>query len=187
MADGRWWSRSRRWRVRRVTSTSLGSIPVMNCFVHDDRPALGICVSCNRGLCHECAADLPSGLACRDRCEDRVRRIADYLNRSIELSPAAFASLRSVKRQRVIAAMILLALGVVALALGYVEFAQYDEVGPFFFWGVVMSLLGVISLLFAVRFPGKDNCAPGHCRKCDYDLTGNRSGTCPECGTPFRL
>ena len=24
---------------------------------------------------------------------------------------------------------------------------------------------------------------PGHCQKCDYDLTGNESGICPECGT----
>lgn len=24
---------------------------------------------------------------------------------------------------------------------------------------------------------------PGHCRKCQYDLTGNVSGVCPECGT----
>ena len=24
----------------------------------------------------------------------------------------------------------------------------------------------------------------GHCRKCGYDLTGNVSGRCPECGTP---
>lgn len=24
---------------------------------------------------------------------------------------------------------------------------------------------------------------PGHCLKCDYDLTGNESGVCPECGT----
>jgi len=24
---------------------------------------------------------------------------------------------------------------------------------------------------------------PGQCRKCDYDLTGNVSGVCPECGT----
>lgn len=24
----------------------------------------------------------------------------------------------------------------------------------------------------------------GHCRMCGYDLTGNVSGVCPECGTP---
>ncbi|MCC6359748.1 MAG: hypothetical protein IT450_13465 [Phycisphaerales bacterium] len=27
--------------------------------------------------------------------------------------------------------------------------------------------------------------APGCCKKCGYDLTGNVSGTCPECGTPL--
>jgi hypothetical protein len=27
---------------------------------------------------------------------------------------------------------------------------------------------------------------PGHCRKCGYNLTGNVSGRCPECGTPVR-
>lgn len=25
---------------------------------------------------------------------------------------------------------------------------------------------------------------PGHCRHCNYDLTGNVSGICPECGNP---
>lgn len=25
--------------------------------------------------------------------------------------------------------------------------------------------------------------APGRCNRCDYDLTGNESGVCPECGT----
>ena len=24
---------------------------------------------------------------------------------------------------------------------------------------------------------------PGHCQNCEYDLTGNVSGVCPECGT----
>jgi hypothetical protein len=27
---------------------------------------------------------------------------------------------------------------------------------------------------------------PGHCRKCGYNLTGNVSGVCPECGTKIR-
>jgi predicted amidophosphoribosyltransferase len=25
----------------------------------------------------------------------------------------------------------------------------------------------------------------GHCLRCNYDLTGNVSGVCPECGTPI--
>lgn len=31
------------------------------------------------------------------------------------------------------------------------------------------------------RFTAEDT----RCRKCDYDLTGNVSGTCPECGSPI--
>jgi len=31
------------------------------------------------------------------------------------------------------------------------------------------------------RFP------PGHCQHCGYDLTGNTSGTCPECGSLIRI
>jgi hypothetical protein len=27
---------------------------------------------------------------------------------------------------------------------------------------------------------------PGHCQKCGYDLTGNVSGVCPECGTAVK-
>jgi len=26
---------------------------------------------------------------------------------------------------------------------------------------------------------------PGHCQQCGYNLTGNTSGICPECGTPI--
>jgi predicted amidophosphoribosyltransferase len=24
---------------------------------------------------------------------------------------------------------------------------------------------------------------PGHCQRCNYDLTGNTGGVCPECGS----
>jgi hypothetical protein len=30
----------------------------------------------------------------------------------------------------------------------------------------------------------REKLQPGKCRKCGYDLTGNQSGLCPECGTP---
>ena len=29
--------------------------------------------------------------------------------------------------------------------------------------------------------------SPGHCRKCGYNLTGNVSGRCPECGQTIEL
>lgn len=34
----------------------------------------------------------------------------------------------------------------------------------------------------AVLFVRRRAIPPGHCRSCEYDLTGNESGICPECG-----
>ena len=31
----------------------------------------------------------------------------------------------------------------------------------------------------------RPRCRPGYCHECDYDLTGNVSGICPECGSPL--
>ncbi len=44
----------------------------------------------------------------------------------------------------------------------------------------VVLLVPAIVLAFRRRQLG-----PNHCRQCTYDLTGNLSGVCPECGTPI--
>lgn len=46
--------------------------------------------------------------------------------------------------------------------------------------GWLFCVLGIVSLT-ASRLSRRPR--RGHCRKCDYDLTGNTSGICPECGT----
>ena len=45
----------------------------------------------------------------------------------------------------------------------------------------VLLVIGVSTALlwYRDRRPPK-----GHCQNCDYDLTGNVSGVCPECGEP---
>ena len=37
---------------------------------------------------------------------------------------------------------------------------------------------------YRARKPRHKPVPPGQCRKCGYNLTGNVSGRCPECGTP---
>ncbi len=44
---------------------------------------------------------------------------------------------------------------------------------------VCASILTALVLRFALP----DLPRPGHCSRCGYNLTGNESGTCPECGT----
>jgi hypothetical protein len=45
----------------------------MVCYYHPDKPAVGICKHCQRGLCSECTAIVNDTLACKDRHEDQVR------------------------------------------------------------------------------------------------------------------
>jgi hypothetical protein len=45
----------------------------------------------------------------------------------------------------------------------------------------LLALL-VLALLLIRRPPARSRFPLGHCQICGYDLTGNESGTCPECG-----
>ena len=58
---------------------------------------------------------------------------------------------------------------------------------------ILLFLFGAIVILFVVsigflcfRWHRRRQPPPGHCQKCGYDLTGNVSGVCPECGTPIK-
>ncbi|MFH1111199.1 MAG: hypothetical protein V1790_18675 [Planctomycetota bacterium] len=66
------------------------------------------------------------------------------------------------------------------------------DTGGYFTWrggNITLSLpLGVLLVFFAVPtivLARPDRRAwTGYCKRCAYDLTGNESGACPECGTP---
>jgi len=51
---------------------------------------------------------------------------------------------------------------------------------PMLMWGVLMVITSCVMLsVVAARTPARD---PSRCSACGYDLTGNVSGVCPECG-----
>lgn len=45
----------------------------MLCFYHPDRPSVGLCKYCQRGICSECAAPAGDSLACQNLHEKNVR------------------------------------------------------------------------------------------------------------------
>ena len=55
----------------------------MNCYYHPDRPAVGVCKHCQRGLCAEDAALIDDSLACKGRHEEQVRDINQLMQRNI--------------------------------------------------------------------------------------------------------
>jgi hypothetical protein len=40
----------------------------MNCFEHENSPALGTCKTCSKGICKLCARIEESGIFCSDKC-----------------------------------------------------------------------------------------------------------------------
>jgi hypothetical protein len=64
-----------------------------------------------------------------------------------------------------------------------------DFSGPTSAWKVgaphwfILLLVSIPLLLLLKRFMAYLKVSPGNCTRCGYDLTGNISGVCPECGT----
>jgi len=50
--------------------------------------------------------------------------------------------------------------------------------------GLNTLVYATVGALIGLLWP-KRRLQLGHCSICDYDLTGNVSGVCPECGTPI--
>lgn len=53
--------------------------------------------------------------------------------------------------------------------------------GSYFLVALAILLLIPVAILWRLDRP---RIPPGHCATCGYDLTGNTSGRCPECGEP---
>jgi uncharacterized protein YacL len=55
----------------------------MMCFNHHNKNSVGICKHCGRGLCEACVSPLQESLACKDRCENHVRRLEQFVNKAV--------------------------------------------------------------------------------------------------------
>ena len=73
----------------------------------------------------------------------------------------------------------------VSIAAGSLVVLEYEEVGRVVWirsdplW---MPLLAAMVPTFLAWRKLRQDYPPGHCRKCGYNLTGNVSGKCSECG-----
>ena len=55
----------------------------MVCYYHPEKPAVGLCKYCQRGLCTDCAAHAGDSLACNGLHEERVRAMEALMQRNI--------------------------------------------------------------------------------------------------------
>ncbi len=60
----------------------------MDCFNHKNIPAVGLCKSCMKGVCHDCHVEVDDGLACKGSCEDKVEVYNSMIAKSVEYTNA---------------------------------------------------------------------------------------------------
>lgn len=123
----------------------------MNCFVHRSVTAVGVCKSCSKALCPECAAELKNGIACRDSCEERVNIINWIVDSNTRYAAAANSHVRIVDIMAIVFGFIFAAAAVL----------QFQQSPPF--W-TCMGTIGVLSLAFGLWqlragpvFPDRNN------------------------------
>jgi hypothetical protein len=112
----------------------------MNCFNHRDKPAIGICQSCGKGLCEECLAELPNGLACKGLCEKKRAMIDQMVESTMQ------SANRKVRAANVFGVLL-------AVTFGIFSVWAYFETGGFlpYFLGV----LAVVMLCGSVAMPSR--------------------------------
>lgn len=112
----------------------------MKCFYHRETDAVALCKSCSRALCSECAADVPPGTACRNRCEHDVAAI----NIMIERNKTAYQKTGAAHKRN---AAVLLITGLLFFSIGALPViikgdwsASFSAIiGPVFLLGAYFS------------------------------------------------
>ena len=111
----------------------------MNCFNHRDRPAIGLCKACLKGLCGDCITELRNGLACKGSCEDRV----DMINRILDSNSQVMSAARHQVRTGGMLSL-LMAIGCSVFAV-WAHFEMEGSFLPYF-----LGLLAVFTFLTGV-------------------------------------
>ena len=113
----------------------------MLCFRHPDRPAIGICRHCGRGLCTECAVPVDEVLACKDSHEPRVAAMNRLLDRNIlQATRTASGYLRNGVFYGLVGAAFV-ALGISQLRFLGLQAIFFALVGAFLLYAAVANLL----------------------------------------------
>lgn len=148
----------------------------MKCFYHAAVDAVGICTSCNKGICSECAVDKERAIACKERCEVEVQRIIDLRDYSFTTPHLTRKVLERTRSTYIRGGLYTLFTGFLFLGLGFLQWS------PFF---MILGGLGIVFAVIQMIGAAWRSSTVDHfrlCPYCGYNLTGNKSGKCPECG-----
>jgi hypothetical protein len=85
----------------------------MECFAHAGAPAIGICKSCGKGTCRECARDLGFAVVCSESCVTRAAELESMSTKIKQINPVD-----AIKRIRTFGIIMLTLIGTLFLVIG---------------------------------------------------------------------
>jgi hypothetical protein len=108
----------------------------MKCYNHPDIDAVGICKSCNKGLCRDCLTELENGIACTATCIEEVKQVNSLIQRNKQsYSTASGAYMKN--------AYIYIGIGMVFIVFGFQTEGLKGfliTIGVFFMLGAAFSM-----------------------------------------------
>lgn len=114
----------------------------MKCFNHSKTDAIGICKSCNKGICLKCCAELIDGLACKNSCEDKVNLINAMLNRNEKIITTSNKQIKYAGYAEISFGILFFSAGIIFII------AKQWAVGTFL---MTLGLVFIISSIFKIR------------------------------------
>jgi hypothetical protein len=87
----------------------------MKCYYDPTQDAIGVYKNCGRGLSSGHLSDLGNGLACKDRCEGRVKDTISLLDRSISTSSTSDFLIKGSSKASFIFSLFVSGLGIIFL------------------------------------------------------------------------
>lgn len=120
----------------------------MNCYVHHEKSAVGLCKSCGRGLCPECVVEVGESLSCSGRCEDKVHTLNMMVEKNAQLVSTSNQALRSAARFSMI-------MGGALLAFGIWQYSKGLGFLPYFLMvlGLIFLANGVLRSRRSAQYP----------------------------------
>jgi hypothetical protein len=154
----------------------------MACYNHRETNSVGNCKACGRSLCPDCIVEVGKSIACRSRCEDDVRLQDSLIADNIRNAPFVNNWVSSAQSSRFSLPAILVGGGLILSLWGFNDYRQTGQYSSLAAFGVVLMIFGFPRLLIAIRNTKKQPFPAGFCQRCGYDMRGNITGICPECG-----
>ena len=157
----------------------------MNCYVHNDRPAIGTCVGCGKFICSECNTEIKGKNYCK-KCvdekftehEEKIEKLENNKNQQPMVfmnagggGGAASSSASSGSRGMMVPIKSKVAAGILGIFLGGIGAHKFylGKIGQgilylLFFWTYIPAILGLIEGIiyltksdeqFAMKYGGR--------------------------------